>query len=222
MTAIKLPYGIYYYDPTQPLGRRGGFGQVFAGSTSQEEPVAVKKLHLSAVDAAHRELRIAEELRGRSFGHVVGFLDAGEDAESGALFVIMPRAEKSLQKLIETEGPLDAVMASRTMLEISKGLVEVGDLVHRDLKPDNILLHNSAWKIADFGIARFIAEATSNDTLREFMSDGYAAPEQWRSERATHATDVYALRCIGFWVLLELPGGFSLDGLKGAERRQSF
>jgi eukaryotic-like serine/threonine-protein kinase len=73
------------------------------------------------------------------------------------------------------------------------------------LKPDNVLLQQGKWKIADFGIARFVDEATSTNTLREHLTDAYAAPEQWRSERATHATDVYALGCIAFCLLTGNP-----------------
>lgn len=68
--------------------------------------------------------------------------------------------------------------------------------MHRDLKPSNILLHEDVWKVADFGIAKFVADANSLNTLREYQTPAYAAPEQWRNERPTSATDVYALGCV--------------------------
>ncbi len=205
MQIIKLPTGTFEYDPAKPLGRRGGFGQVFAGKSASGGEVAVKKLHLSAVDAVHRELRIADELKGRSFEHVVPFIDAGEDADTGDYFVVMPIAEGSLQNRVEKGGSLAAADAAAVLVQIVKGLIEVGELVHRDLKPDNVLLHEGKWKIADFGIARFVQEATASNTLKEFLSRDYAAPEQWRSERATHATDIYALGCVGFCLLTGKP-----------------
>jgi hypothetical protein len=205
MTTIKLPTGTFEYDPSKPLGRRGGFGQVFAGKSADGGEVAIKKLHLSAADAAHRELRIADELKGRAFEHVVPFIDAGEDADTGDYFVVMPRAEGSLQNSVDKTGALAAAEAAAVMLQIVKGLIEVGELVHRDLKPDNVLLHEGKWKIADFGIARFVQDATASNTLKECLSPYYAAPEQWRSERATHATDIYALGCVGFCFLTGKP-----------------
>ena len=205
MKTIKLPTGTFEYDPSKPLGRRGGFGQVFAGKSVNGGEVAVKKLHLSAADAAHRELRIADELKGRSFEHVVPFIDSGEDADTGDYFVVMPRAEGSLQNNVEKSGALVAADAAPVLLQIVKGLVEVGELVHRDMKPDNVLLHEGKWKIADFGIARFVQDATASNTLKECLSPYYAAPEQWRSERATHATDIYALGCVGFCLLTSKP-----------------
>jgi serine/threonine-protein kinase len=205
MRSIKLPTGTFAYDPSKPLGRRGGFGEVFAGKSASGGEVAIKKLHLSAADAAHRELRIAEELKARTFEHVVPFIDAGEDADTGDYFVVMPRAEGSLQTSVESGGGLAAADAAAILLQIAKGLIEVGDLVHRDLKPDNVLLHEGKWKIADFGIARFVQEATASNTLKDCRSPYYAAPEQWRSERATHATDIYALGCVGFFLLTGKP-----------------
>jgi eukaryotic-like serine/threonine-protein kinase len=75
-------------------------------------------------------------------------------------------------------------------------LAEVPDITHRDLKPANVLLHEGRWKIADLGIARFVEDTTSSHTLKGFLSRPYAAPEQWQEERATGATDIYALGCV--------------------------
>jgi serine/threonine-protein kinase len=73
------------------------------------------------------------------------------------------------------------------------------------LKPANVLWHENRWKIADFGIARFVEESTSLRTLNQCLTPEYAAPEQWRFETATHATDVYALGCIAFCLLTGHP-----------------
>ncbi len=205
MLTIKLPTGVFEYDPAKPLGKPGGFGQVFSGKTESGNDVAIKKLHVSAASVAHRELRIADELKGNSYEHVTPFIDAGEDADSGNYFLVMAKAEGSLQGAIEKSGPHTAVDAASVLLQVVKGLIEVGELVHRDLKPDNILFHEGKWKIADFGIARFVEETTASNTVKDCLSPYYAAPEQWRLERATHATDVYALGCIGFTLLTGKP-----------------
>lgn len=205
MLTIKLPTGVFEYDPAMPLGKRGGFGQVFAGTTASGDDVAIKKLHVSSADAAHRELRIAEELKGNSYEHVISFIDAGEDADTGNYFVVMSKAEGSLQSTVEKSGPLTAAEAASVLLQIVKGLCEVGELVHRDLKPDNVLFHEGKWKVADLGIARFVEEATASNTVKDCLSPYYAAPEQWRFERATHATDIYALGCIAFFLFTGKP-----------------
>lgn len=201
MITIRLPKSEWRYDPKCPLGPPGGFGEVFAGESDELPSVAIKKLHVDAHEAAHREMRIAEDLSGRDFMHVISVYDAGLDAESDSYFVVMARAEKSLQEFLDNEGVPSQEEATRILLDIAKGLREVADLVHRDLKPGNVLFHEGTWKIADFGIARFVEESTSLNTLKRYLTPDYAAPEQWKSERATNVTDVYALGCIGNYLL---------------------
>jgi serine/threonine protein kinase len=203
MIDIQLPDGNYRYDPNEPLGKRGGFGQAFAGVGNDNAQLAIKKLHLSAEDAAHRELAIAAKLRRRDLQYVIPVIDSGE--YRGDYFVVMPRAEYSLQQWIEQNGQQNAGATVKILLDILKGLQEVSDLVHRDLKPANILWHENRWKIADFGIARFVEESTSLRTLNQCLTPEYAAPEQWRFETATHATDIYATGCIAFCLLTGHP-----------------
>ncbi len=163
---ISLPDGKWTYDSEKPLGLAGGFGQVFVGIGADGEPVAVKRLKIEAKQAGHRELRIALDLKGRELQHVMPVLDSGEDAASKAYFVVMPRAEKSLQDRIDEGKTLDAREAIEVLLQIVEGLNEVSDIVHRDLKPANVLFHDGVWKVADFGIARFVADTTSARTLK--------------------------------------------------------
>jgi len=191
---IRLNSGEWAFDEASPLGRSGGFGAVFNGR-GPKGSVAVKRLHLSAADAAHRELSIAAELAGRPLAHVVPILDYGQDAVSDRYYIVMPLCEGSLQDHIHG-GPLPFEEAKEVALQIIDGLKEVAGLVHRDLKPANILRHEGMWKIADFGIAKFVEDSTSLATLRDCLSPPFAAPEQWQGERPAPATDVYALGCI--------------------------
>lgn len=205
MELIRLPNGVWSYDPDSPLGKPGGFGAVFLGSDANGHRIAVKKLRLGVDEAAHRELRIAHELRGREFKHVMPLLDAGQDAESTFYFVIMPVAERNLEEAIRVDGPMEESMAIEVLIQIAKGLDEIPEIVHRDLKPANVLMYEGAWHIADFGIARFVEESTSEQTLKECLSPQYAAPEQWKYEHATAATDIYALGCIAHALMTGKP-----------------
>lgn len=201
MKEIKLPEGLWEYDENKPLGKAGGFGQVFLGRSKDYPELAVKRLHLSAASAAHREMAIAEAMVGEENQHIIRFLDAGEDAASGGYFVVMEKAERSLQDDLDGGTNFDSVATALILLDAAQGLLEAGNVVHRDLKPANLLLHEGRWKLADFGIARFVEEATSLHTLKDCLSPYYAAPEQWRFERATSATDLYSLGCIGYALL---------------------
>lgn len=205
MHRIRLPRGEWLYDLDTQLGPEGGFGAVYAGSGGGNENLAIKRLSINAAEAAHRELRIADELAGRECTHIIPIFDAGQDAESEAYFVIMARAERSLQDDLDGGQEFSDLEAAGCLLDIATGLAEAADIVHRDLKPGNVLFHEGIWKIGDFGIARFVEESTSLRTLRRCLTPPYAAPEQWLEERATSATDVYALGCIGYALLTGSP-----------------
>jgi serine/threonine protein kinase len=193
---IRLPSGRWEFDESKPLGKAGGFGEVFRGNGPDGE-VAIKRLKINADSAAHRELVIAQELMQASYKNVVPVLDAGQDTESDRYFLVMPICDYSLQdRMEEAGGAFEGGLAQQAIIEIIEGLREVSIITHRDLKPANILNHENRWKIADFGIAKFVEDSTSLETLRNCLTPEYAAPEQWKGERPTSATDVYAVACI--------------------------
>ena len=205
MISIRLNRQEWNYDSDEPLGRGGGFGNVYEGLSEDGRVVAVKKLKMSAKELAHRELRIAEKLYSSKFNNVLAVLDSGLDAESDHYFIVMEKAECSLADHIEKAGALPEDEAVSILIQICNGLTEVGDIVHRDLKPENILLHEGLWKVADFGIARFVEESTSLRTLKDCLTPAYAAPEQWRFERSTGKTDIYAIGCIAHALATGVP-----------------
>src|SRR2546426_7207530 len=104
MPEIKLPRGSWTVDESAPLGPAGGFGQVFAGTDGSLHPLAIKRLFLDTGALGHRELNIADALIGRALDHIVPVLDAGVDADSGRIFVVMARAERSLRDELTTRG----------------------------------------------------------------------------------------------------------------------
>ena len=196
---------MWRYDAGRPIGEPGGFGTVYEGSSTEGAKLAVKKLRITADEAYHRELDVARDLIGRDFEHVLPILDAGQDADSHHYYIVMPRADRDLQNEIDTSSGLDASAGAEILLQIVAGLQELPHLIHRDLKPGNILLHEGKWKVADFGLARFVERATSLRTVMRHLTPEYAAPEQWREEATSVATDVYALGCIGCALLTGLP-----------------
>lgn len=201
---IRLARHEWTFDDSASLGPPGGFGEVFRG-TGETGPVAVKRLNLTAGAAAFRELKIGEVLGARKLNHVVPILDFGQDALSDRYFLVMLICEQSLQNKISNGGPMKGPEISRIILDILAGLTEVDDIVHRDLKPGNVLYLDGCWRLADFGIAKFVEDSTSLQTLRECLTPAYGAPEQWRGEAASHATDVYALGCIAHTVVTGQP-----------------
>jgi len=170
----------------------GGYGRVYelAGG---DQPAVAK--FVPKAPGADRELLFIELDNVRN---VVPIIDSGEYRDDWVL--IMPRAERSLrQHLIDSGGVLDLDEVLAVLSDVATALVDLeGKVVHRDLKPENVLLLSGSWCLADFGISRYAEASTAPDTHKWAMSPPYAAPERWRSERATSAADVYALGVMGF------------------------
>ena len=137
--------------------------------------------------------------------NVVPVVDAGEwDAY---WIIVMPKAERSLADLLsEAGGPVPEVQATRILLDVAGALASMkGRVVHRDVKPANILFLDGRWCLADFGISRYAENTTAENTRKFAWTPQYAAPEQWRSERATNSTDVYAFGGVAYHLLAGHP-----------------
>ncbi len=177
----------------------GGFGQVFIASSPDFGSPAVAKM-VPKAPGTQRELLFVDLGGARN---VVPIIDSGETHDSWVL--IMPRAEKSLRQHLNeaaSGGPLAVSDGLAILSDVATALVDLdGKVVHRDLKPQNILLLDGNWCLADFGISRYVEATTAPDTLKFALSWQYAAPERWRGERATAATDVYSLGVIAYELL---------------------
>src|SRR5947209_5766410 len=183
---------------------RGGFGKIFETEDENGSQAVIKLVHKEP--GAAREL-LFESIS--SYSNIIPILDSGEWRDYYVL--VMPRAEKSLlQHLHETDGKLTTYESLSILIDVAVALASLQrDVVHRDLKPDNILLYQGHWCLADFGIARYAEAATATDTRKHFFSALYAAPEQWLHERSTPATDVYSFGVTAFELIqghLPFPG----------------
>ena len=193
------------FDDSKHIGGGGGFGEIFEGKDESGLRVAVKRVRRVTPGLATGEIRIARTLMSRPSEHVIPILDAGEDPSTGLYYIVMPRAEESLQDRLERSSPLDDDEAMAVLMDVLTGLQDMGRIVHGDLKPDNVLFHEGKWKLADMGIARMLDEEPPQLSHRMFVSEPYAAPEQWRFKPATRATDVYAFGCLAYAVLTGEP-----------------
>jgi serine/threonine-protein kinase len=92
--------------------------------------------------------------------------------------------EKSLAAYLSEQGPLSVEEAVEVLRDVATGLADIdGAIVHRDGKPQSILLCEGAWCLADFGISRYAEATTAKDTRKYFFIRPYAAPEQWLLQR---------------------------------------
>jgi serine/threonine-protein kinase len=174
----------------------GGFGSVYEARADDGSPAVIKLVPKSP--GAGREL-LFEELSG--LPNIIPILDSGEWKEY--YVIVMPRAKESLRQHLEAAGGRLGFDETITVLtDIVHGLAALNaGVVHRDLKPENVLFYKDHWCLTDFGIARYAEATTAPDTHKFSMTPPYAAPEQWREEHATYATDVYAFGILAFELL---------------------
>jgi len=198
------------YELGEPIGR-GGMGVVYAARDRRlDRPVAVKLLEDGfAEHHAEREARAAARL---VHPNVVVVLDVGEDR--GRPFIVMERVEGVTLADELWDGPLGvdhAVEMGREVLA-ALGAAHAMGIVHGDVKPGNVLRARDRWKVADFGIARFVDTDTTG-TLSGYGSPSYAAPERFDAKPATERGDIYGLGVVMYEALAGAKPFVGDDGL---------
>lgn len=204
MRVSALAEGRYLLE--HELGRGGMATVHLARDAELDRPVAVKVLagHLSGdEDLRERFVREARMAAGLSHPNVVQVFDAGE--EDGRLFIVMEYVPGiTLADELHRAGKLDPSAAVDLALQACAGLGHAHDagLVHRDVKPGNLILReDGTLKITDFGIARAV-EATQLTQVGSVLGTAaYLSPEQAGGERVTAATDIYALGVVLYELL---------------------
>ncbi len=112
----------------------------------------------------------------------------------------------TLARLLRVQGQagsqIPIARAIEMMIDIAQGVRAINEkLIHRDIKPDNILIEANALKIGDFGISKFVDESTRLHTFKGGQHVAYMAPEGWVNEKNTHKLDVYAVGLVFFEIL---------------------
>jgi serine/threonine-protein kinase len=180
---------------------RGGMGVVYrATQVALERPVALKVISRElAGKAGFRERFLRESRLAARLDHpgVVPVYDARE--EDGELIVAMRLVEGGdLRSLIEREGPLEAGQAIRLLEQVAGALdaAHAAGIVHRDVKPHNILVEGDRAYLSDFGLAKAIEGTDAGSSASIVGTVEYMPPEQWRGEKVGPAADVYSLGCV--------------------------
>jgi serine/threonine-protein kinase len=191
---------------------RGGAAYVYAARDAEGRPVAVKILRpeLAVTVTADRFLREVDFLSRLEHPSVARVLDSGE-AEF-FLFYVMPMIEgPSLRQHLDRARRVSIDDTLRIGLDLLDALAYFHGrgIVHRDVKPDNIVLRPDGPVLVDFGIAKAIAEAGTNRLTRSGFTVGtshYMSPEQvLGAADVDHRCDLYSLGCVLFECLAGRP-----------------
>ncbi|WP_440056928.1 TOMM system kinase/cyclase fusion protein (plasmid) [Pseudoalteromonas sp. T1lg65] len=203
----------------------GGFGKVFkATQVSTGQTVAIKFLALEPQLESEKKRRYIERFNRETLlcsklnhPNIVRLLDKGQINED-LLFGVFEFVEgQTLREQLSQLGAFDAVSATEVMLQVLDALVHAHDqgIIHRDIKPTNIMLCQSGAKtfvkILDFGIGTLVQENRVNDfqtltlTQETLGTPSYSAPEQLRGEPATVKSDLYVWGLVFLECLTGLP-----------------
>jgi eukaryotic-like serine/threonine-protein kinase len=207
-----------HYLLERELGR-GGMATVYlARDVQQGRPVAVKVMHPGLANALDSKRFVREMGIAASLQHplIVPLYDSGN--AGGVPYYVMRYVEgESLYERLQRERrlPLEDALQITHDVAGALGYAHGRGILHRDVKPENILLAGGRALVADFGLARAIGAADYKKLTATGIIVGtvyYMSPEQLREERdLDQRTDIYALGCILYEMLTGAPPYFGLS-----------
>jgi DNA-binding beta-propeller fold protein YncE len=186
----------------QLLGRlgAGGMGQVFLGMSPSGRRVAVKLIHPVHAGTGHFRERFAREIEAaRRVGgfHTAPVVDADPHADPPWMVTAYIEGP-SLEEAVGRYGPLPAGQVRALGAGLAEGLaaIHAHGLIHRDLKPGNVIMAKDGPRIIDFGIARAVDATGLTSTGAVVGTFAYMSPEQVRGDPVKLASDVFSLGCV--------------------------
>ena len=199
------------YEVERELGRGGMAAVYLARDVKHDRQVAIKVLHpeLAATlggERFEREIRLAAKLQ---HPHILGLHDSGVAGD--LLYYVMPFVKgESLRDRLDREGmlPIDDAVAIALEVNDALGYAHSQGVIHRDIKPDNILLSGGHALVADFGIARAVSPEGGQKLTATGMSMGtpyYMSPEQSAGDVVGATSDLYSLGCMLYEMLAGEP-----------------
>lgn len=193
------------YELLDELGH-GGMATVYrARDTHLDRLVALKVMHphlRSSAEARVRFTREAKSVARLRHPHVLEVYDySGESSEESYIAAELLTGP-TLRGLVEAGPPVPAEVVAAMGVQLARALAAAHDkgVIHRDVKPDNVLLHEGALKLTDFGIAHMLDIEGFTATGQILGSPGHMAPEQVEAGDCDERTDVFALGTVLFYV----------------------
>jgi len=171
----------------------------------------LKEDYLTNEDLADRFPQEARAAAALNHQNIASIYDFGQDGD--ICYIVLQYVDgASLKELIDKKAPFADDIVIAVTLQIARGLEEAhaNNIVHRDIKPQNILVtRNNVIKVTDFGIARAAKSSTLNADPGSMGSVHYSSPEQVRNGYMDHTTDIYSL---GVCMYEMLTGRLPFDG----------
>ncbi|PFN03476.1 hypothetical protein COJ51_16260 [Bacillus thuringiensis] len=207
------------YEVLNEIGR-GGFGKVYKIKKEQDSsywalkilpPYASNEIQLEGFrNESKMALKVSHENTMK-----YKYIHDGSTYESLPPYIIMELADGgSLKDFIQQQKKNGEFFNNETLHQMFNQLINGmehinNELVHRDIKPDNILIKDGKLIITDFGLGKIVDAATRSQTFKGFGTREYIAPEGWKAEKNTIQMDIYAMG-ITFYELATLEKAFDL------------
>jgi len=190
----------------------GGMAEAYiAKSRSTGETVFLKRVRINGQhhQALEREMSVYEKLSRSNSEAVLQFIEVVRDDDYLG-FVTQFADGGDLASYVRDRGVLPVDEVQRVGARIASAIKELHalDVIHRDLKPQNVLRRNGEWYLVDFGISKNRSRLITQKTFQGYASHGYSAPEQYDGVEAKPSADVYAF---GKLMVFMLTGNTDVD-----------
>lgn len=183
----------------------GAMGTVYrAHDDVLGRPVAIKALHAHDSGTRERFLREARAIGAVLHPNILAVYDAGTEHETPYLVMELAAGGSLRERIRAGALPIDVVRGIGIQIARALAAAHAANILHRDVKPANILAAGDVWKLADFGIAR-LPDSTLTIEGQFLGSPSYAAPEALRAGQFSPASDIYSLGATLYEALAGVP-----------------
>ena len=187
--------------------KSGGFGQVFLCERLTDGKHFALKTMLNAFptedeyNAFQNEINTAITIKDKNVISYEYMHDGSTFKEFPPYIIMEYAAQGTLRQLLDERMKQKELYSNEELtqmfLQLAYGMKCINDvLVHRDVKPENILINEGVLKISDFGLAKYVESTTRNITFKGFGTRQYSAPEAWTNGKNTLQMDIYSMGII--------------------------
>ncbi len=194
----ELLFGKYEVVAQLPTGMGGEAYEIRDGAGVRYFAKRARTISAIQSNTFRREIEIYRCLQRSNASSVLRVVEVFEDAKAGYMGFVTEFAEGGTlqERVLESaDGSLPHAEAKQVAIELANGLMAIhaAGVVHRDVKPANIVRTDAGWKFVDFGISKELAKGVQSKTFQMHGTVGYSPPEQWDGVEASAEADVYAL-----------------------------
>lgn len=188
----------YFYDSSEPIGE-GTYGKVFMAYDEENgcKPVALKVIPFYEQEekALEREIEVLQDIK---CSYVIRFIECFMSGDN--LYIVMEYCDGgSLQKAIDGGKQFTEEDACTMIKEICIAFLNLKQVMHRDIKPDNILFHQGITKIADFGFAKIVnifEKNTQKEHTKRVGTPYYMSPQILHNDHYSVKCDIWSTGCV--------------------------